>query len=69
MKLLLIGFTATLLVGCQTTPQIQTECLDVGSNSGTLTLCPLPAGIVCVEKNGGLSCFQLQDPVLRAKGY
>lgn len=58
---------ALALAGCQTTPEVQTECLRVGSDSGTLTLCPLPAGIVCIEKNGGLSCFQIQDPILRAR--
>lgn len=63
-----ILLAATLLAGCQTIePKVQTECLDVGSNAGTLTLCPLPAGIICIEKNGQLSCFQIQDPILRAE--
>lgn len=67
MKSILI-LAAMMLVGCQTVePKIQTECLDVGSNSGTLTLCPLPAGIICIEKSGHLSCLQIQDPILRAE--
>ena len=65
MKFILIA--AALLAGCQTTkPQIETECLEVGSNAGPLTLCPLPAGIICISKGEALTCFQLQDPVLRA---
>lgn len=51
------------LAGCATTqPQVQTECLEVGTSTGSLTLCPLPAGIVCVEKKGALSCFQITEP-------
>lgn len=69
MRLTLLAL-ALVITGCQTLkPDAQVECLHVGSDTGTMTLCPMPAGIVCVEKNGGLSCFQLQDPVLRAKGY
>jgi hypothetical protein len=65
MKYILLCTLA--LAGCQTTPEVQTKCLKVGSETGTLTLCPLPAGIICIEKDGQLSCFQLQDPVLRAE--
>lgn len=61
MKLLTIVATV-LFAGCQTTtPKLQTECVDIGSESGHITLCPLPAGIVCIEKNKQLSCLQLQE--------
>lgn len=67
MKYLIL---ALALAGCTTTkPDVEVECLHVGSDTGTMTLCPMPAGIVCIEKNGGLSCLQLQDPVLRAQRY
>jgi hypothetical protein len=68
MKLLLIGFAATLLAGCQTTkPMLQTECITVGTESGdVIKVCPLPAGILCFEKDGQFDCLQMQDPILRA---
>lgn len=66
MKFILIT-TTMLLASCQTTePEIQTECLEIGSSAGPLTLCPLPAGIICVSKGEALTCFQLNDPILRA---
>jgi hypothetical protein len=66
MKYLIL---ALALAGCSTTakPQVQTDCLDVGSQQGTITLCPMPAGTVCFFQDGKLvNCLQLQDPILRA---
>jgi hypothetical protein len=66
MKYLIL---ALALAGCTTVdkPQVQTECLDVGSAQGTITLCPMPAGMICFFQKGKLiNCVQMQDPVLRA---
>lgn len=60
MKYLLL---ALALAGCTTTKHhVEIECLKAKTDDGeTYKVCPMPAGILCFDKDGQISCLQVQE--------
>ena len=58
-----LAFILLALAGCQTIkPDAKTECAYIDASGDLMTVCGLPANVICIEKGGHLSCLQVHEP-------